>query len=484
VSELALDSTFAGCRIEGLAGRGGMGVVYRATQLPLGRAVALKVVAPERAADASFHARFERETRIAVAIDHPNIVPVYEAGESEGRLYLVMRWVQGGDLQELIAESGGLGAPRAASIVAQVGSALEAAHAAGLVHRDVKPANVLITGSEHVYLTDFGLTFDPSSNERITRTGEWIGTAEFMAPEQFEGQSVDARSDVYALGCVLHAALTGRPPFARPTVTATMLAHLRDPPPQPSATPGVPPAFDGVVARALAKPPSERYSSAGELADAALAAAGMPVAERKPAAAWSATPQNGGSAAPTLTLPSPTVALPDATPPPPTARLSRPRRSLARWALLMAMAVVALGAGIAAAVVLAFDPLRPGGASGPLTASEVRGAVDSFARAYGSEDEDALADVLTSDVARVTPGDSQRGRRPVLREYRRQFGANRTTGYRVNDLDVRGGRAGRAGGRYVASRSGARSITGRIAFGVRREHGHPRIGLIAVAPDR
>src|SRR4051812_32329706 len=215
MSELALESTFAGCRIERVAGRGGMGIVYRATQVPLGRTVALKVVTPERAADETFHARFERETRVAAAIDHPNVIPVYEAGESEGRLYLVMRWVQGGDLQDLIASSGGLPYERAAEMIAQVGAGLDAAHAAGLVHRDVKPANVLLDRSGHVYLTDFGLTLERSTDPRLTRTGEWIGTAEFMAPEQFEGEDVDARTDVYALGCVLHAALTGRPPFAR-----------------------------------------------------------------------------------------------------------------------------------------------------------------------------------------------------------------------------------------------------------------------------
>jgi serine/threonine-protein kinase len=479
VSELALESTFAGCRIEEVAGRGGMGIVYRATQVPLGRTVALKVVAPERAADATFHARFERETRVAAAIDHPNVIPVYEAGESEGRLYLVMRWVEGGDLQDLIARSGGLDARQAAEIVAQVGAGLDAAHGAGLVHRDVKPANVLIAGSRHVYLTDFGLTLESSSNARITRTGEWIGTAEFMAPEQFEAEPVDSRTDVYALGCVLYTTLTGRAPFARPTVTATMLAHLRDAPPRPSATPGVPEAFDEVVSRALAKPPGERYSSAGELADAALAAAESPGGS-----AGKATAQNGSSGAATMTLPRPTIALPGAAPPPPTARLGHARGRLASRAMLMATLVVAVAGGIAALLLVLVDPFRPGGTSGPLTKPEVRGAVDSFARAYAREDDQALADVLTSDVARVTPADAQHGRRAVLREYRRQFGANRTTGYEVNDLDLRSGKAGRAAGSYVASRSGAGPITGRIAFGVRRDHGRPRIGLIAVTPDR
>ncbi len=481
VSELALESTFAGCRIEEVAGRGGMGIVYRATQVPLGRRVALKVVAPERSADATFHARFERETRVAAAIDHPNVIPVYEAGESEGRLYLVMRWVEGGDLQDLIRDSGGLDPEQAAQVVSQVAAGLEAAHEAGLVHRDVKPANVLIGRSGHVYLTDFGLTLERSSDPRITRTGEWIGTAEFMAPEQFEGGEVDARSDVYALGCVLHTALTGRPPFARATVTATMLAHLREPPPKPSATPGVPEAFDPVLEKALSKRPDERYPSAGELGRAALAAAGVPA---KPVATPRPATRNGDSGAVTTTLPRPTVALPDAGPPPATARITRAGGRVASKALLMASGVVALAAGLAALLLVLVDPFRPGGSSGPLTKADVRGAVNSFARAYAREDDIALKNVLTSDVARVTPADSQRGRRAVLREYRRQFASNRTTNYTVEDLDLRGGKAGRAAGSYVASRSGAGPITGRIAFGVRRDHGDPRIGLIAVTPDR
>ena len=186
----------------------------------------------------------------------------------------------------------------AANIVAQVAAGLDAAHAVGLVHRDVKPANVLLggeDGSGHVYLSDFGLTLDPSADTRVTDSGEWFGTVDFMSPEQFEGDVPDARTDLYALGCVLHAALTGEPPFHRASVPGTILAHLNDPPPRPSATAGVPKAFDEVVARALAKRPSDRYRSAGELARAALAAAGPSAVEPPGAFAQRATDRTAGS---------------------------------------------------------------------------------------------------------------------------------------------------------------------------------------------
>jgi serine/threonine-protein kinase len=485
VFDLALDSTFAGCRIEAVAGRGGMGVVYRATQLGLDRAVALKLVAPERAADANFRARFEREARVAAAIEHPNVIPVYGAGEEDGRLYLLMRWVPGTDLQALIRRSGRLGHVHAATIVAQVAAGLDAAHAVGLVHRDVKPANVLLggeDGSGHVYLSDFGLTLDPSADTRVTDSGEWFGTVDFMAPEQFEGDRPDTRTDVYALGCVLYAALTGEPPFTRGSVPGTILAHLNDPPPQPSVTAGVPPAFDGVVARALAKRPSERYGSAGGLASAALAAAG-------PAAG-----QNGGERtegrSKTLALPngSPVTAPPDQRPSGTTehlrltARLCRATRRPTSAALLVAGTLRAIAVAIAALV--GVGPLGNSEESGPLTATDVRAAVDAFATAYTQEDADALSGLLARDVSRVTPSDAQRGRESVVREYRRQFAANPTERYVLTDLSVRPGAIGRASGRYVVSRSGRGPITGRVAFGVQREQGEPRVGLIAATPDR
>ena len=479
--DLALDSTFAGCRIEAVAGRGGMGVVYRATQLGLDRAVALKLVAPERAADANFRARFERESRVAAAIEHPNVIPVYGAGEEDGRLYLLMRWVPGTDLQALIRRSGRLGHVHAANIVAQVAAGLDAAHAVGLVHRDVKPANVLLggeDGSGHVYLSDFGLTLDPSADTRVTDSGEWFGTVDFMAPEQFEGERPDARTDVYALGCVLNAALTGEPPFTRGSVPGTILAHLNDPPPRPSATTGVPRAFDEVVARALAKRPSDRYQSAGELGRAALAAA----------AQNGGAPATGNSETIALTNGSQVIASPvertelasehlGAT-----ARLMRASRRPASAVLLAAGSLLAVGVAIAA--LLGVGPLGTSEGSGAVTATDVRGAVDAFATAYTREDADALSTLLAREVSRVTPSDAQRGRENVVREYRRQFAANPTERYVLTDLSVRPGAIGRASGRYVVSRSGRGPITGRVAFGVQHEQGRPRVALIAATPDR
>ena len=216
VSPLAPGDVFGGFRIESIAGRGGMGVVYRAVQLDLGRPVALKLIAADRAADPAFRERFQRESRLAALIDHPNVVPVHGAGEADGQLYLVMRYVPGTDLHRLLKRDGPLEPERAAEIVAQVAAALDAAHAAGLVHRDVKPANVLIAG-DHAYLGDFGLTRLLSSEEQLTETGQWLGTTDFSSPEQLQGERVDARADIYSLGCVLHAALLGKPPYPRAT---------------------------------------------------------------------------------------------------------------------------------------------------------------------------------------------------------------------------------------------------------------------------
>ena len=269
VAELEPGDEFAGCRIEAVAGRGGMGVVYRATELSLGRPVALKLLTPDRARDEEFRERFQRESRMAAAIDHPNVIPVYAAGEYDGFLYLVMRYVGGTDLHKLLREEGALEPGRAARRWWRRWRRRSTPRTrAGLVHRDVKPANVLLA-DEHAYLSDFGLTRLAGSDTQLTESGQWIGTVEYCSPEQLRGERTDARADVYSLGCVLFAALTGRPPFAHGTVPATMLAHLNDAPPMPSER-GAPREFDRVIARALAKDPEQRYPSAGDLGRAAL----------------------------------------------------------------------------------------------------------------------------------------------------------------------------------------------------------------------
>jgi len=276
VSELAHGTLFAGHEILGVAGRGGMGVVYRARQLDLDRLVALKVIAPALAEDPSFRERFIRESRVAASIDHPNVIPVFAAGEADGILYLTTRYVEGDDLRTLVRREGALSPERAAQVVRQVGTALDAAHARGIVHRDVKPANVLLDAGAHAYLTDFGLTKRLDSASGQTRAGGWVGTLGYVAPEQIRGERVDARTDVYALGCVLFNALTGEPPYRRDSDEATLWAHLNDPAPSVTGTEtaaDLPAAFDAVVARALAKDPAERFPSAGDLGRAALAAA-------------------------------------------------------------------------------------------------------------------------------------------------------------------------------------------------------------------
>src|SRR3954463_10563056 len=222
-----------------------MGVVYRATDRRLNRPVAIKLIADDRASDAHFRERFEREAQLTAAIDHPNVITVYSAGEVDGQLYLATRFVDGTDLHDLLREAGPLAPVRAADIVNQVGQALDAAHAAGLVHRDVQPANVLLSGT-HAYLSDFGLTRPVAAEARLTDTDERLGTVDFMSPEQLRGQRADARSDVYALGFLLYTAPTGSPPFHRPTAAATITAHLESPTPRASDHSGVPYEFDPV----------------------------------------------------------------------------------------------------------------------------------------------------------------------------------------------------------------------------------------------
>jgi streptogramin lyase len=276
VSDLAAGTEFAGYRLEALAGRGGMGVVYRATELALARTVAVKVMAPWLLDDDHARARFVREARAAASIEHPNVIPIYAAGEHGGLAYIAMRFVMGSDLRAVIRREGALSATRAARIVVQAAAALDAAHRAGLVHRDVKPANVLLDGEEHVYLTDFGLSRGDwsMSGPRPTESGMFVGTSDYVAPEQIRGGVVDARADIYSLGAMLFHALTGETPFADRHHEAILWAHLTERPPAASARrPGLPRELDAVIGRAMAKRPADRYPSAGDLGRAAVAAA-------------------------------------------------------------------------------------------------------------------------------------------------------------------------------------------------------------------
>jgi serine/threonine-protein kinase len=272
---------FAGYRIEAEAGHGGMGVVFRAVELELERLVALKIVDPVLARDREFAERFRREWRLLASLDHPNVIPIYGAGETEGRLYLSMRWSRGGDLATRLAGTQGLEPAVAVEVIAQVAAALDAAHERGVVHRDVKPANVLLE-EERAWLSDFGAGKDLAGVDTATAPGRWIGTVNYVAPELLDGASADARSDVYSLACVLFEALTGVPPFRRETEVATLWAHRFEKPPRTTdVRSSLPKSLDKVLARALAKKPEERPASAGELARAARAA----IATQPPGAA-------------------------------------------------------------------------------------------------------------------------------------------------------------------------------------------------------
>jgi serine/threonine protein kinase len=255
----------AGYRIEAVAGRGGMGVVYRAQHVHLGRTVALKLLNPELAASEEFRERFIREARAAAELEHPNIVPVYDAGEVEGRLYLAMKFIEGTDLAQLLEQETRLSPDRVMPLLEQLADALDAAHQNGLIHRDVKPANALLEG-DRLYLTDFGLTRRVDSTRPLTATGRAVGTAAYLAPEQIRGEPLDRRVDVYALGCVMFQCLSGEPPYLRDTDMLIMWAHVGAEPPSLSAeVAGLPSTVDRVIKKALAKSREDRYDTCGQL---------------------------------------------------------------------------------------------------------------------------------------------------------------------------------------------------------------------------
>jgi serine/threonine protein kinase len=261
-----IGTMLAGYRVDAIAGKGGMGVVYRATDLTLDRQVAIKLVAPALAQNKEFKQRFETESRLAASLDHPNVIPIYRAGQEGGVLFQVMRYVAGADLRTLIVRDGPIAPPRAVEITAQVAAALDAAHSCGLVHRDVKPANILLAG-DHAYLTDFGLSKRIAAAEDQTESDAFVGTLHYIAPEQIRNQAVDGRADIYALGCVVFHMLTGTVPFPMDSDEATLWAHLSTAPPAVSERRAeVPAALDAVVARALSKAPNDRHPAASEFA--------------------------------------------------------------------------------------------------------------------------------------------------------------------------------------------------------------------------
>ncbi len=294
--DLSAGAHVAGYRLEERIGQGGMAVVFRAYDQRLDRMVALKILAPALAADDAFRQRFIRESRAAAAVDDPHIIPVFEAGEADGVLFIAMRFVRGGDVRSLVDRIGPLPGARAAEIISQAASALDAAHARGLVHRDVKPANMLLGSSlsadrpDHVYLSDFGLSKGSLAITGLTATGQFLGTLDYVAPEQIEGTGVDGRTDQYALACSAFELLAGEPPFRREDSVSVMYAQLNAPPPPlRPRRPDLPDAVDDVLASALAKAPADRYASCRDFAAALRLALGVSGAESGPRPAHSPT---------------------------------------------------------------------------------------------------------------------------------------------------------------------------------------------------
>src|SRR3954468_7752573 len=336
--------------IESVIGRGGMSTVYRGRHSRLGTAVALKVLAPELSDDDKFRERFLREAKMAAGIDHPNVVPIYDTGLHDDALYMVMRYVAGGDLKALLRASGPLSAQQTLAILGPVARALDAAHGHGLVHRDVKPANILIQRAangeiEHIYLSDFGITKHAGSVSGLTGTGALVGTVDYMAPEQIESGTVSARTDVYALGCVFYQCVTGRVPFARDGDAAVLWAHVSDPvQPASAVNAAVPAALDAPIGRAMAKDPGDRYGGCRDFIDACTTAlgagaglaTGMGTPTQVSAPTESVTPP---PAAPPVPVAAAAPAGPPGPPPPPAPAAPQERSWLARrgW-------IVALGA--------------------------------------------------------------------------------------------------------------------------------------------
>lgn len=319
-------TTFGPYRLKRLLGRGGMGEVYEAEHTVKQWTVAVKLMSHTFSQDPVFRKRMEREARITGQLLEPHVVPIHDYGEIDGQLFLEMRLIEGVDLDTLLEQQGPLPAPRAVAIIHQVASALDAAHAAGVTHRDVKPQNILITGDDFAYLVDFGIA-SAETDEKLTQLGTAVGTLKYMAPERFASDEVTSRADVYALACVLYECLTGAPPYGADSSGALVTAHMMQPIPKPSAhAAGVSPAFDAVIAGGMAKDPAERYPTAGALAEAANKALSRPERER------AETILQLGDASGPISPPGPP---------------GPPRRRRTRWPVVAAAAVVAVAIGAA-----------------------------------------------------------------------------------------------------------------------------------------
>jgi serine/threonine protein kinase len=432
VKGVAAGVQIAGYRLAEEIGRGGMAVVFRARDERLGRQVALKILAPALAADEAFRQRFIRESRAAAAVDDPHIVPVFEAGESGGVLFIAMRYVPGGDARSLVRREGPLPPARAAAIISPVASALDAAHAAGLLHRDVKPGNMLMDTApgrpDHVYLSDFGLSKAATSvSAGLTGTGQFLGTLDYVSPEQIAGKPADGRADEYALACSAFELLTGAPPFRRDEATALMYAQLSEPPPKLTAwRPDLPRAADNVLARALAKEPAGRYPSCREFADALRGALGLrsydPAAGAPPTehpATQAAAVPPGLADLPTAAADSPQAPRGNSTTSPggDVGQAKRARRR--RVGLAAAAAAVVLAGAVAVPLILSgggpvpeFSPIAVKSALTPVTGDVYvvyQGGSQASATLSGT-----VKNVTSGEVARVAAQQFPFRRPPVL----------------------------------------------------------------------
>ncbi len=388
-----------GYRIERQLGRGSMGVVYLAEDVQLRRKVALKILSPTMSDDELFRKRFDRESQSAAKLDHPSIVPVYAAGEAGGLLYIAMRYVSGGDVRARLDAGGPLDLAQVSSLVASVADALDAAHALGIIHRDVKPANILIdkrNDQEHYYLSDFGITKIISAGRSLTTAGQIIGTIDYIAPEQIQGKAVDGRADLYALGCVLYECLTAEVPFPRDETTAAMWAHVHDETPSVTARrPDLPPQIDHIVAKAMAKQPEDRYATCRELAVALRAAAGpaaagepYPVAPAGPIETPPAPPPVSSSMTSTYTPPTPAPAQEPAT--------SSARRWSWWWIAAASVVALALLGGGTVAVMKYVSSRYPTVAERALLSQAVPDSLEDGCDRNSEISEADAADVLAS----------------------------------------------------------------------------------------